>query len=341
MWQALLVGVASGCGPGSVGGQDPDPDAASPRPDAHAVPDAAQLPDGAVPDAPPGPCGSGTGGTRTAPPFGAPTVTTAGLLVRVMNNCPFPLWIHGQGHDGGTGVNVLAPDDARLATGQSRDYDARQTFGSARVTAYRDGPRQNEIQFVEVHFANGQLGYNISYVDYLGLPVEADADCGTTACYARTDTVLAGCPAQLTEGDRCRAPGGYCAAHRGEPLCTALDDAAAHALSQAPCRDDLARWRASGHASDPVGDTPSVYACSDFWASSPNCCAMVNRGVVDADDPFDACSFYRTDPHNEYARWVHDTCPGIYAFPYDDAGEHGGFHQCATRELRITWCPGG
>jgi hypothetical protein len=299
--------------------------------------------DGADAREPDGVCEPEPGGTRTAPAFGAPTVTTSGLLVRVMNHCPFPLWIHGQGGDGGTGVNILQPDDAKLETDQSRDYDGKQFFGSARVTAFRDGPRQNEIQFVELHFDGAQLGYNISYVDYLGLPVEATAACGTTACYAKTSTILDGCPPPLAERDRCRSAGAYCSAppHRSEAFCKALDAPAKRALSTPRCRDDLDRWVAAGHDRNQPGTTPAVYACTDFWASSAFCCALVNRGVVDAAAPDDKCNFYDAEPHNVYAHWVHQRCPQIYAFPYDDSGDHGGFKQCATRELRITWCPGG
>jgi hypothetical protein len=211
------------------------------------------------------------------------------------------------------------------------------------VAVFSGGPRQNERQFVEMHYENGVLGYNISYVDYLGLPVEVTADCGTTACYAPVATILDGCPTHLRDGDHCRSASAYCSAppNRGQAYCKALDDVAEDALDVARCRDDLARWRAAGHANDPVGTTPSVYACSDFWASSAFCCAIANRGVVGASDPGDPCAFYLDGAYNTYARWVHERCPQIYAFPYDDSADQGGFRQCPTRELRITWCPGG
>jgi hypothetical protein len=345
-WLALLVAVGAGCGSGSVDVPgDPDGSASDARPsvDSGPRPDARPAVDaGPAPDArPPGNLCEPTGDVRTAPAFGPPTVTTSGLLVRVMNNCPFSLWMHGQGGNGSGGVNILQPDDAQLTSGSTRDYDAGQFFGSARVTAYRNGPRQNEIQFVEMHYERGTLGYNISYVDYLGLPVEVTADCGTTACYAPVADALDGCPAHLDDGDRCRSAGSFCSAppNRSNPYCSALDADATAALSVPRCRDDLQRWLAGGGSMDRVGRTPAVYACTDFWASSAFCCAIVNRGVVDG-DPADVCAFYEGE-HNTYARWVHERCPAIYAFPYDDSGDQGGFHQCPTRELRITWCPGG
>jgi len=338
----LLLGLAA-CtsqivGGGDQDGGDPPPpppppiDGSTPPPPPDGTPlpiDAAPVPD-ATPD---GPCEGANPGQRTAPGFGAPTVSTSGLLVRVMNNCPFPLWMHGQG-----GANVLQPDDAKLDPGETQDYDAHASFPSARVTAFVDGPRQNEIQFVEMNFGNGELGYNISYVDYLGLPVEVDAQCGRTACYAPVSGILDGCPAHLREADRCRSPGGWCLDHANDPYCKALDASAQQALSHPKCQQDLASW---GGSPSQIGTTPSVYGCRDFWATSAFCCALVNRGMVGAADPFDVCAFYESTPYNTYARWVHERCPQIYAFPYDDAGEQGGYHQCQTRELRITWCPGG
>jgi hypothetical protein len=352
-----IVGVAvivAGCGSGTVsdGGGSTDAaesssaDASPSAPDGRVVADASP----GAPDAAPRPdartdgtCDSPDLGQRTAPAFPAPSVSTSGLLVRVMNNCDVPLWIHGEGSNGAGGRNVLAPDDVRLMPGQTQDYDGRDRMVSARVTAFRDGPRQNEAQFVELNFENGSLGYNISYVDYLGLPVELDAACGTTACYEPTDTLFDGCPADLRRADRCVAPGGYCLdpANRGKPMCTLLDSKATEALQLAQCQNDLAAWRGRVGTGEPIGTTPNVYNCSQFWSSSAFCCAIVNRGVVGSATPNNVCTFYQDGvPHNEYARWVHDKCPVIYAFPYDDSGDQGGFLQCPTRELRITWCPG-
>jgi hypothetical protein len=282
-------------------------------------------------------------GTRTAPPFGPPTVSTTGLLVRVMNNCPFTLWVHGQGGDGSGGQNTLAPDNLALAQGQEQDYDAKAAFASARVTVFRDAAEQTVSQFVELNYGNGSLGYNVSYVDFLGLPVEAAADCGTTACYAPLATILDGCPANLKLSDRCVAAGAFCSdsANQGSAFCTALDVTAQQALSLSQCQSDLQAWLAKGNSMANVGSTPNVYACTNFWASSPFCCAVVNRGMVGASAPDDACGFYRNPPFNTYAQWVHQKCPLIYAFPYDDAAGQSGYHQCNASELRITFCPGG
>jgi hypothetical protein len=287
-------------------------------------------------------CEPPTAGTRQAPPFGPPQLTTSGLLVRVMNHCPFPLWVVGQGNDGNGGTHTLSPDNLALQTDQTQDYDAQSFFGSARVTVYRDGSMSTPAQFVELNYGNGQLGYNVSYVDFLGLPVEVAASCGTTACYAPLATLLDGCPSNLRQGDRCVSPRSWCAgANAGSAYCHALDATAQAALQLPECQTDLAAYRAQYGANAPIGATPSVYACTDFWSASPFCCAVVNRGVVGATDPSDYCGYYQTTPYNTYAKWVHEKCPVIYAFPYDDAEGQSGYHQCAAKEIRITWCPGG
>jgi hypothetical protein len=253
------------------------------------------------------------------------------------------LWVHGQGGDGHGGVNTLAPDNQALAPGQEEDYDARDKFSSARVSVYRDGTQTTVSQFVELNYGNGTLGYNVSYVDFLGLPVEASADCGTTACYAPLATILDGCPANLRLSDRCRSAGAFCSdgANQASDFCRALDGTAQAALSLSRCQADLQAWLLQGHMMAQIGSTPSVYACSDFWSTSPFCCAVVNRGVVSSSTPDEPCGFYRNPPYNTYARWVHQKCPMIYAFPYDDSAEQSGYHQCSANQLRITFCPGG
>jgi len=286
-----------------------------------------------------GSCQLPSSGTRTAPAFPPPTVSTSGLLVRVMNHCPFSLWVVGQGNSGGT---TLQPNNAELKTDQTRDYDAGNDFESARLTVYRDNKIGNPAQFVELNYAGGQVGYNVSYVDFVGLPAEATASCGTTACYSPVASLLDGCPSNLREPDRCDSARSWCSNpnNGGQAFCKALDTPAQAAMSLSQCQSDLAAYRAAKGAGAAIGTTPSVYSCSDFWSWSPFCCAIVNRGVPAA-SASNSCAYYKNPPFNTYAKWVHDKCPMIYAFPYDDAEGQSGYHQCAAKELRITWCPGG
>ena len=71
-------------------------------------------------------------------------------------------------------------------------------------------------------------------------------------------------------------------------------------------------------------------------------CAALKRGMVSAPDNPDESAYYKNPPFNDYAKWVHQVCPGIYAFSYDDWLSHGGYRDCAGgTEVRITFCPGG
>jgi hypothetical protein len=132
------------------------------------------------------------------------------------------------------GCAPTEPDDAKLESGETRWYDAPKQWSASRITAYLDGPRDNEIEKVEMTFVDQPegviLNYNLTYVDWVGLPVEIEGlgdggDCKPAGCYAPRSDVLSGCPAGLLDGSKCRSLGGYCmnAAHQGEAICTKLD----------------------------------------------------------------------------------------------------------------------
>ncbi|HEY0133561.1 MAG TPA: beta-1,3-glucanase family protein, partial [Nannocystis sp.] len=102
-----------------------------------------------------------------------------------------------------------------------------------------------------------------------------------------------------------------------------------------------------------------VYACSGYFDSQPpNCmpatkdchfegnkwCAALNRGMLNDPESVDTSEYYQSTPHNTYSKWVHATCPGIYAFAYDDypaSGGESGFRACKAPRLDITFCPAG
>lgn len=289
---------------------------------------------------------SAAGEDGSTPPFDAgpfsppPEDKPDSVEVGVRNLCAFPLWIHAAGNGG-----VLQPDDAKLESGETRWYDAPEQWSASRITAYLDGPRDNEIEKVEMTFVDQPegviLNYNLTYVDWVGLPVEIEGlgdggDCKPAGCYAPRSDILSGCPAGLLDGAKCRALGGYCmnAAHQGEAICTKLDGEVQRcAQTQPGCEGAVG------------ATTADAYACAGFFASSPKWCAALNRGMLDDPDNPDTSQYYINDPYSVYAKWVHQTCPGIYAFPYDDypsnAGE-SGFHACGGgRELRVTFCPSG
>jgi len=271
------------------------------------------------------------------PPWDPLDPLANGAWVRVRNRCTFPLWIHAAGSSG-----VLQPDDAQLAPGEGRDYEAPASWSAARVTAYRDGPRAGEVEKAEMTFAASDplvsLNYNITYVDWVGLPMRiagAGGECGddhVVGCFVAYGALMSGCPAQLVDGDTCQSPRSYClnAAHQGEAYCHALDDEIQR------CVADVA-----GCGSHAGATTPQVYACSNSFSEEPRLCAALNRGMLDAPDDGDTSHYYVNEPYNTYAEWVHETCPGIYAFSFDDWLAQGGFRSCRGTELRITFCPQG
>ncbi|MCA9534888.1 MAG: hypothetical protein KC593_14455 [Myxococcales bacterium] len=260
-----------------------------------------------------------------------------GVWVRVRNGCSFPLFIHGAGNGA-----VLQPDDAELAVGATRDYEAPRDWSAARVTAYVDGPRMGELDKVEATFQPSgdlaTLNFNITYVDWVGLPMRMEAvggECNAShqvECAVPHASLLDGCPAQLRESDRCQSARSHCLnpTNQASEYCHALDGAIAD------CAANVAGCGAFAAAT-----TPEAYACSGPLSNEPRLCAALNRGMLSAPDSADTSAFYMTDPYNTYAAWVHAVCPGIYAFSYDDWLSQGGFRACRGSELRITFCPRG
>ncbi|HEY2903192.1 MAG TPA: hypothetical protein VGL59_21600, partial [Polyangia bacterium] len=156
-----------------------------------------------------------------------------GILIHVANGCPFDLWIHGEG----TGA-VLMPDAVQLKTGATQDYVAPEAWPSARVTAYLDAPLKDQADKVEMTLEKkldlGELkkviNYDITYVDWLALPMEmivlgTGDDCKQIGCYVPESQVLAGCPDGLLSGKRCLSAGNFCAdpTNQAGAYCHAVD----------------------------------------------------------------------------------------------------------------------
>jgi hypothetical protein len=277
--------------------------------------------------------GGGGGGNTPAPDFPAGP-GASGVSLRVMNNCSFPLYIGGDGQ----GFS-LSPSRVLLQKGEIHNYDVPKVWAAARVNAFsgpNDAEPRDKAELTFYH-NNGDgkdhVSYNVTYVDWLGLPIEVTSLGGacnaaehTTGCSVPASEVLKGCPQGfLQANDRCLSPRTYClTGHQNEPYCKKLDQAIA---SCATC---------------PKGSTTEAYACSGPFANEPRMCAALNRGMVSAPDNPDENAYYENPPFNDYAKWVHEVCPGIYAFSYDDWLSHGGYRDCAGgTEVRITFCPGG
>jgi hypothetical protein len=265
-------------------------------------------------------------------PPGAP-----GMLVHVVNGCSFDLWVHAAGKEA-----VLTPDNTHLSPGGAQDYIAPDPWTAARVTAYLATPPANEIDKAEITFINRIINYNLTYVDWVGLPIEmvsigTGSDCKAVGCYLPESSVLSGCPEGLLSGKKCLSAGSYCstAANQATPFCHALDP------KIALCAQDA---KYSGCSAAAGATTPQVYGCSGFFGGSPKWCSALNRGVLDDPDSPTSAPYYMTAPFNGYAAWVHSVCPGIYSFPYDDYGHanESGFHACGGgTQLNVTFCPSG
>jgi hypothetical protein len=283
--------------------------------------------------------------------------------LNVTNACPFPLWIHANNN-----AAALTPDNAELIPGGTRQYDVPASWPGARVNAYwvdptTAGADPQAFDKVELTVGGGSMNYNITYVDYLALPVRMEAigpSCTKTAtfdpavaCAVPVGMVLSGCPAGLLDGRRCLSAGLYCSigANQTSAFCHALDGTLQSCETANPGTCGIASQLGNG--------TPQVYGCSGYFDSQPaNCsppsttchldgnewCAALNRGMLAAPTSADTTLYYTMPPYNPYAKWVHETCPGIYAFPYDDfpstAGA-GGFRSCTADRIDITFCPGG
>jgi glycosyl hydrolase family 64 (putative beta-1,3-glucanase) len=297
------------------------------------------------------PCGTKAGqcecqptlAERRAPAF-PPTQITApkGLLFRFMNNCPMTLWLQFAGSPNGAPV--------MLPTRTTQEFDMQTLHG--RVTAFKNaapgGAGSVEAEFFELTADPGKaLNYNLSFVDYMGLPLEINgkgppASCGLTACYAPLADLVKGCPTQLldTVNNKCNSMFSYCnnAAHAQEAFCTSLDQSAAMTLANDPmCK--------AGGTLAQAGSGAKILGCAtgSFWSGSPYCCAKVNRNATNGtgSDNTQNCTYYKTAPYNVYAAYSHSVCPYIYAFAYDDWNDQSGYHACTGGTgADITYCPG-
>lgn len=266
------------------------------------------------------------------PPYMAPA--HQGNLIHVQNKCSFPLWIHAVG-----GGAVLSPDDLKLNTGDMKDYTVND-WPFAWVSAYVDGAQKTLIDRVELNLFPARLvSYKLAYIDGIGLPMDVQAigqgaDCKRVGCYATQSQIMTECPEGLLSGKRCLSAGNYCGdpANASKPFCHALDASIAKCVASVPgCQD----------AADAT--TANAYRCDKAFGDKAELCAALNRGTIDNPTSTDSASFYRNQPHNGYAAWIHDICPGLYAFPYDDARTtEDAFHACSnSTQLNITFCPAG
>ncbi len=273
----------------------------------------------------------------------------------IINNCTFDLWHHITAYKP-VGVPIL------IDSGKAHYIPPETVFSyvnvpemhGGRVWAYyRDpkehydtlsvlsnnfgGPVNHYNQFVEMTFTGDAVNYNISFVDYISLPVSVrgnDGRCPETRCSEPINDWLerlnSSCPTEMenewivSSGQnvgRCMGSYNYCINNPEEQYCTEMG------------REEWTGVEIYGGTMSnvvPATDT-------DFWAKN----AAWNRGS----EPWESNMFfhYREDkkPYNEYARMIHrDLQCRAYAFANDDHQGQGGFEHCEhTKNITITWCP--
>jgi hypothetical protein len=261
------------------------------------------------------------------------------VCFNVMNNCSVPLTMHGWNN--AAPKSILEPDKLILNMGDIHQYAVSDSFAAGRLEA-RIG-NTAVVDFVEMTVENGFINYDISYVDSVVLPAAMQAIGSSCTqgpiCNVPREDLLAGCPSDLREVDKCLSAGSFCSylSNQGTSFCTLLNGQIAKCASEFPSTCGLGK-------SDKTGN---VYSCSGYFDSQlghpdgNKFCAALNRGMLANPDSSDTSLYYQTPPYNAYAKYVHETCPGIYSFPYDDYHSQGGDRSCQSSRLDIVFCPAG
>ena len=244
------------------------------------------------------------------------------------------------------------PDNVQLVPGATQRYNAPLTWTAARVYAYLQGPDgngnpQGQNDKMEMNFDNSNgvesLNTDMTYVDWLALPsqiqgIGSGSDCVTVGCYVPYSQVLDGCPPSLLTGHECLSAGGYCAGgnNGGDPFCHALDS------QISTCASEYSDCTPPGRSHDRrrlllhrfvLQPEPRVLRRAQSRRPQPTRRGHSGERVL-----------LRPRRSTPYSAWVHQTCPGIYAFPYDDYGSsnQSSDHTCSgATQINITWCPQG
>jgi hypothetical protein len=309
-------------------------------------------------------------GTTVAPTFAA---CTNPPCMNVYNNCPIPLWSHAIAatgcvgpSDGGCTMGPVPIDDGNvreIAPNAQYQYAGVGVVGGGRLYAYYQQPTtlQNITapvspynQFVEMTMVTMPVttdagtpssvwvqNYDISYVDYLSLPVSVQAEngCAATTCgsqFSDWTAKLQECPTALlnTAGSVGTCMGSY-------NYCITADGTQTYDQTKPYCSK---MQTAHGYPGSAVygGVFPNEPSSAvAFWDGV----AGWNRGVDGGEA--DAGAYYVNEPFNDYAKMIHvdmgcRLAPGqvgVYAFSTDDHQGQSGFVECPSNVLNVVWCP--
>lgn len=275
--------------------------------------------------------------------------------IQVYNNCSVPLYIRGADQS-----VMLSPDNQQIPAQSPTPltYQVTPPWTSGRIYGCWDDsqattPIVNGANglVMEQHCglaeetitnASGNISSNISYVDYVAMPIKiavpngtACINSGSTNAFFDPSVVQNECPTQLINGNVCMSANQYCTdAVNGNPgaaFCSQLNSI----ISQIP--------GAAGST------TVDAYGCTGFF-SDPAQCAAINRGLSYTDTAQqDFQNFYVNAPYNNYAAFVHTRLGvPVLAFPYDDYPsnapqnnvKYGEYVNCSgSTSFVVTFCP--
>lgn len=271
-------------------------------------------------------------GPIPGPPAGTPPNIT-GFTVRIENKCNIPLYLHTEG--GGGSLNPADP----VLMPNSVITPSKNTWPTGWIQVFGEQARTNMLELVQVTVVRGTIWYKFDHTSGIAIPMEVYAsgsgpECAKrTGCYVPRAQIMSGCPDGLLVGQKCVAPGVYCAdaANASKPVCHALDAKIAECAKKSECA------MAAGLTSK------QAYNCDKFFGTSYKWCAAINRGIIDSPDSTDVGQFYKGAEVNGYAAWLHGICHA-YAFPYDDYNNPADdtLHTCRNASgVSITFCPSG
>lgn len=275
--------------------------------------------------------------------------------IQIYNNCSLPLYIRGADQS-----TLLAPDNQQIPAKSATplSYQVAPPWTSGRLYGCWDDSQastpivnganalvmQQHCGLAEQTITNaaGNISSNISYVDYVAIPIQIAVPNGT-ACINSGSTnasfnpalVQQNCPTALINGQVCMSANQYCTdavnGNPGSAFCSQLNTV----IAQIP---------GAGGAT-----TVDAYACTGFFGD-PAQCAAINRGLPYTDTAQqDFQNFYRTAPYNGYSAFVHQKLGApVLAFPYDDYPSnapqnnvrYGEYVNCsASATFVVTFCP--
>eukprot|EP00485_Elphidium_margaritaceum_P012475 CAMPEP_0202688970 /NCGR_PEP_ID=MMETSP1385-20130828/4349_1 /ASSEMBLY_ACC=CAM_ASM_000861 /TAXON_ID=933848 /ORGANISM="Elphidium margaritaceum" /LENGTH=628 /DNA_ID=CAMNT_0049344041 /DNA_START=21 /DNA_END=1907 /DNA_ORIENTATION=+ len=274
--------------------------------------------------------------------------------VSVTNFCGAPLYVQRTNIDGdeNTPSSVAKIKDAEELILDISPWGSAQT--GQRLYAWWSDPMTNQLDplkardKVEINYCftspQDTMCYNPTAVDYFALPAYVgpydDTDCPSTEHSTtgfgdiRVSQVAEQCPTRfdaLEPFGVCLSPHFLCTSDPTNEMCSFFDDIIKVCVNDGNCPRNIT--------------TDDVWGCANEFAPFPEYCAAIHRGlyfnVTDGDTQQDFESFYKHEPFNPYAAFIHQSYAKIYAFPYDDyqGGDQSGYKQCTTNFMKVVWCP--